>query len=50
MEKSHLKRNELLVCWIFSGLLQQKQAGLTYLYVEREFVALQVRFVHSWAV
>ena len=25
MEKSHMKCHELLLCWIFSGLVQQKQ-------------------------
>jgi len=35
MEKSHLKRHELLFWWIFSGVVQQKQGSLTYLCVKR---------------
>jgi len=35
MEKSHLKRYKLLFCRIFSGLVQQKQGSLTWVYVRR---------------
>jgi len=35
MEKSHTKRHDLLFCWILSGLVQQKQGNLKWLYVKR---------------
>jgi len=35
MEKSHQKRHKILFCWIFSGLVQQKQSSLTWLCVKQ---------------
>jgi len=50
MEYLHLKHHKLLFRWISSGLVQQKQGSLSYVYVKEEFVAFEVRFLHPWAV
>ena len=49
MEKWHLKRHELLFCWIFSGLASKSGVFWLCCAWKEEFAAFQVRFLYSWA-